>query len=458
MIIRAAFLVSLFFCSFQGTLAADPIDRLIRSADARFEKGEYALAVPLYLLAVEKGARNEHVCRRLGYSYYQVGDFIQSEVWYAELMKYLGPEDADVHAYAEALKRNGKYAEYEHWLGQLIQSGSYEMVTSYRAELEQQRTLRSNASQFEIAPVGINTVYDECAPAWLSNERILFSSSRTVVTTIPGKTTRNWDIQLAERKLNGDLLDARPLAGGVNSVADERSAIWGRTKLDLIVERAVTPLGGKPSRGLFKAEHQGSEMWEMAGPFFVDTGYVAYEPALSSNGQTLIFVSDSEGGVGGSDLYVSTKRGAGWSVPVSLGNGINTPGNERTPFIDGNDVLYYSSDSDPGLGGFDVYMAKPMSEGGYVIPLNIGSPINSGGDDLGFIMDPTGKGGYFSSNRPGGKGGDDIYRIMVHGAITDIPYHCAGLVIDEETQLPRSGVLVQALNDRDEEVDRKSVV
>ncbi len=137
-------------------------------------------------------------------------------------------------------------------------------------------------------------------------------------------------------------------------------------------------------------------------------------PTISSNGKTLYFVSNrTEGSYGGADIYKSEKDANGeWQAPVNLGPTINTPGNEKTPFIHtDSQTLYFSSSNyqDPrtgevfhghlGLGGYDIFYSRLDSNNEWITPINIGYPINTTHDDLGFSVSTDGKYGYFSSNK-----------------------------------------------------------
>ncbi len=127
------------------------------------------------------------------------------------------------------------------------------------------------------------------------------------------------------------------------------------------------------------------------------------QPTIASDGKTLYFASDRKGGRGGVDLYVTVKDAATglWSKPENLGPVINTPGDEKTPFIHSDfETIYFSSDGQPGVGGFDIFFSRKDSLGKWTEPKNIGVPINTKGDDLGFFVSTDGRLGYFASNEP----------------------------------------------------------
>jgi len=141
--------------------------------------------------------------------------------------------------------------------------------------------------------------------------------------------------------------------------------------------------------------------------------YWESQPSISADGKTLYFASDRPGGYGGLDIYMSQRNDKGeWLPAVNLGPVINTPGNEKSPFIHtDNQTLYFSSSDreDPqtgqyyyghlGMGGYDIFFSKKDNNGNWGKPVNIGYPINSSADDLSFFVSTDGKTGYFSSNK-----------------------------------------------------------
>ena len=141
------------------------------------------------------------------------------------------------------------------------------------------------------------------------------------------------------------------------------------------------------------------------------------QPSIASDGKTLYFVSDRPGGFGGYDIYRSEKQEDNtWSAPVNLGKNINTPGDEKSPFIHtDSQTLYFSSDGRPGMGGMDIYFSKKQEDGTWLAPKNIGYPINTQYDELGFIVSTDGYYGYFASDRLGlGPGGIDFYSFELY--------------------------------------------
>ncbi len=135
------------------------------------------------------------------------------------------------------------------------------------------------------------------------------------------------------------------------------------------------------------------------------------QPTISYDGKTLIFSSMRPGGQGGADLWMSTKNAQGvWTPPVNLGNTINTPEHELTPFIHSDSqTLYFASKGHKGMGGYDLYYSKKDSSGNWMKPRNLGYPINTENDENSFFVSLDGKKGYYATDRLNGPGGLDIY-------------------------------------------------
>jgi outer membrane protein OmpA-like peptidoglycan-associated protein len=149
--------------------------------------------------------------------------------------------------------------------------------------------------------------------------------------------------------------------------------------------------------------------WTGPNPFFLDNDeYSVGHPALSPDGDTLFFVSDMPGGFGGTDLYYCTMESGKWSAPENLGQGVNTTGDEMFPYYDKTGNLFFSSDGLPGLGGLDIFITY-RSGSSWGRPKRLELPLNSSFDDFSLATEDGGNTGFFSSNRPGGMGSDDIY-------------------------------------------------
>lgn len=181
--------------------------------------------------------------------------------------------------------------------------------------------------------------------------------------------------------------------------------------------------GGRRGYGscdLFIAKKLANGTWSvpenMGKP--INTEYWETQPSLSSDGQTLYFVSNRPGGKGSADIWKCSKNAAGkWANLVNLGDSINTVGFEESPFIHpDNKTLYFVSDNWPGMGSRDIYLSRIKQDGSFSIPMNLGYPINSGESERDLIVSANATTAYFSSERPGGVGGLDLYSFDLYKA------------------------------------------
>jgi len=162
-------------------------------------------------------------------------------------------------------------------------------------------------------------------------------------------------------------------------------------------------------------------------------------PSLSSDGQTMYFVSDMIGGLGGNDIWKVNKTDKAWSKPINLGKAINTKGNEVFPFIRENGDLYFSSDSHNGIGGLDIYKAYKNDMGNWTVE-NMKMPINSYADDFAISFIPQHEKGLFCSSR--NKNNDDIFRFEFR-----IPkYIYVGTIKDEDNDKPLGNVHLKLIS------------
>ena len=178
-------------------------------------------------------------------------------------------------------------------------------------------------------------------------------------------------------------------------------------------------------------------------PFNSDK-YSTGHPSLTIDGSTMYFISDMPGGYGGTDIYVVYKSGNGWGKPINLGYTINTTTDEMFPFIASDGTLYFSSDGLPGLGGLDVFKStKNGTE--WTKPENLHAPINSNNDDFAFTIDAKRNQGYLSSNRSGGKGNDDIYA-FVPAKAPQVNCLLKGKITERNTNMPIADATVKLIS------------
>jgi flagellar motor protein MotB len=191
----------------------------------------------------------------------------------------------------------------------------------------------------------------------------------------------------------------------------------------------------------FSAFNEGkwSEPYNLRAP--VNTSHWESQPSISADGKTLFFSSNRPGGMGGKDLWYSVMNDKSqWGTPVNMGSNINTDGDEMSPFIhfDGK-TLYFASDGRIGLGGFDIYMTRMTSDSTWSEPQNLGYPINTYNDEMGLVIESGGEKAYFSSIRDK-ENGKDIFSFDLYESVRPTPVsYLKGKVYDKE-----SGKLLKA--------------
>lgn len=200
---------------------------------------------------------------------------------------------------------------------------------------------------------------------------------------------------------------------------------------------------------IYQSNRKGRDNWDAPIVLpFCDTTYNYGHPSLSPDGNTLYFSSNMPGGKGGKDIWMVkyVKRGKTWGDPINLGSSINTKDDEMYPSIaPDNTTLYFSSNGHVGMGGLDMFKAKGTGDE-WTTPINLKYPLNSGGDDFSLVYKyKDNLSGYFTSNRKGGRGGDDIWEFF------PVPqdFKISGVVKDCNTGRPVANAGVFISNDKD---------
>jgi len=271
---------------------------------------------------------------------------------------------------------------------------------------------------FELQSVDFNTSNSDFGGYINPKEnRVYFLSSKRGAQFIKHRSSRDENSFLDVYKANTNA--ARELGnvskvGGVNTKYHEGPLAFSPDGLQVYFTRSSE---GKDKDGLQRlkifisdVDENGDFYNEKEFPYNSDD-YSIGHPSISKDGKTLYLVSDKPGGFGGADIYKMEILGDNeYGEMINLGEEINTEGQEVFPFIDAENRLFFSSDGHPGLGGLDVYIV--FFRGSAVAKVgNLGKPINSQFDDFSFALTKDLKSGFVSSNREGGKGGDDVYQI-----------------------------------------------
>jgi hypothetical protein len=442
---RFPLLVLLLLLSQPPMQAAERVQRLVHRADEAFARLAYREALDLYLQAATKAGPNEHLDRQVGHCYLRLGRPAEAEPWLGRSVKYLHRTDADVLAYAEVLRALERYDEYAQWMELVSTTSDATATDRTRLAVEEVNRLRSTSTHFVVEPLAINSAHDEFSPAWHGNGQVIFSSNRPRISTLAvrdGWTGEAFScLYIADRRTNNTLDEPRLLDGLFDNYTHQGPAAVGA---DAALYYSTSTSGSEGSQlRIHRAVYKGGINWQAAGDVQLEGWNAsAFHPTLSADGLQMVFASDASAGPGGVDLYTTRWEAERWTPPVALAAPVNSPGNEVFPYLASDGVLYFASNGHPGLGGFDIFRCEPDGQGGFLPPQNLGLPINSSRDDLGFIVDRSGKNGYFTSNRPGGAGGDDLYAFRLTGDLQPAPYLLTGAVLLTDGEPYRSGTWV----------------
>lgn len=395
--------------------------KLVR-ANAKYEKMAYMEAARLYEIIIRKDTDNEEVLKKLANSYFKNAKYIEAEKWYAKLFEInKNQDDKCLLEYIHVLKIMGNFNKIEALSN--AENGIQGKIDSLRNSAAYFFNFKTDKIKIDVENLEINSAYSDYGASF-HNDEFVFASSRKVSSST--KDISLWTNQpfynlLRTHKQNIKFVKPVEFLKNGSKKFDESSAIFTKDGKTMYFTRNQ-PLQAKASNKnkailrlkLFKATYLDGKWQNFQELPFNSNSYNCAHPALSLDEKTLLFVSDMPGSLGASDLFkVSILNNDNYGTPENLGNTINTIGRESYPFISDSNALFFASDGHFGIGGLDIFVTNlSIVENGYEI-LNIGTPINSAADDFGFYINSANKNGFFSSNREGGFGSDDIYKFTI---------------------------------------------
>jgi outer membrane protein OmpA-like peptidoglycan-associated protein len=351
---------------------------------------------------------------------------IEAKTWYSRALASGAGDPIDYYNYAQTLRISGDYTMAKQYFlryDSLVPGATEGRL--YAGFCDSALVWQEWKPFYEIRNAGAVNSPESDFGAVFFNEGILFASDRAGRTEAferyPWTGNGYLHIYCSRLVSSTDIFNlfnpAKPELGSFNSEYHDGPLSFNGCRQEVFITRTLLHSDkGRKDPGhihthllkLFTSSLTDGK-WSKPAPFFLNSDeYSVGHPALSGSGDTLVFASDKTGGYGGTDLYEIFRREGRWSEPLNLGAGINSPGNEMFPFLASNGDLYYSSDGLPGFGGLDIYISKRKKDQ-WTLPMNMGQPLNSSFDDFSISFSFQEKAGFFSSNRPGGKGSDDIY-------------------------------------------------
>lgn len=438
---------------------------VLKEADAQFELYNYEKAIQLYTQAYQK-KKSLKATERLAECYRQLRDFKQAASWYALLTQMGGAQPEAYRAYAEMLRANSKYTEAKEQYGKydrLVKQPTPELsaqIAKWIVSCDSAVSWMANPKKVEIiAETAINSKKSDWAAIPYANG-LVFTSDRdyNVAAEKVAKPFLKFDSrqQLPSNKIygwtgNGYLklfqqddkgavsLFPLPIEGSGYHVGSATFSADGQEVYFTLsrIPKNLRSEKDKPNTINIEiySSYKKGDTWSEPEPFRYNNvlEWSVGDPFLSPDGKQLYFVSNMPGGKGGTDIYVCNRNAEGkWGAALNLFM-VNSIGNERSPWVQG-DIMYFSSDAGIGMGGLDIFRANAKTG----LVSNLGYPFNSPQDDFAFRL--TGKlKGYFSSNREGGMGSDDIYSFVEQEKPMVL---VQGKALDKESGKPLANALI----------------
>ncbi len=420
-----------------------------RKADELFNHVGYMASVSKYE-KLEGIEQNKFVMAKLANSFRLNGEYEKAEHYYSQFINDATSIKDYLH-YAEVLQINGKCEDAIRWNKEYL-----------AASLDTGRDVITDCGQLDDIPVNelievenfsaLNSAGLDFSPIFYK-EGVVFTSDRGV-----GRLTKKVDLWSKDNftdlfyvKMKGDEVEGEieALESVVNHNLHDGTATFSSDYSKMIFSRSDEE--GKNDNDvkelqLYFSEFTGGE-WSEAQKLEICSSKFAYcHPTLSENGKKIYFTSNQmPGGYGGMDIWVSERKDGEWKSPVNLGPTVNTSGNELFPFFAADKSLYFASNGHRGLGGLDIFSVKQEEEQNdrtWSTRTNLGQPFNSIKDDFGFNVNKDNDKGFFTSNRGGGKGEDDIYQWSGNIGAPIIETEIVVIDNKEKRRLPNVDVLV----------------
>jgi len=418
----------------------------VAKAEKKYDNYAYVDAIKTYEKLANKGYKSADMFKKLGNAYYFNAKLEDAAKWYTELFTMEAEIEPEYYyRYAQTLKSIGENKKADEIMvkfnafAQNDDRGKLFMENrDYLSEI------KANSGRYDIEPTSLSTPYSDYGTAIYLN-KLVYASAKDTGSIQQRK--HSWNNQYFTDLYTAELGDEMVVGKTakfdklVNTRFHESTAAFTKDGKTMYFTRNNFNKDKKGFDGnnitlikIYKATFEDNKWINITELSINSDNYSTAHPALSPDEKMLYFASDMPGTVGLSDIFkVAINEDGSLGNPVNLGNLINTAGRETFPYTSADNELYFSSNGHPGLGGLDVFVSKINSEGNFNKVQNVGADINSPLDDFAYMIDSKSRRGFFSSNKDGGQGLDDIYRFLetrrltceqeLFGKITDIETH-----------------------------------
>lgn len=393
----------------------------MRQGNKNFSNLAYAEAIPFYKKVLYVDSLNAEAIHKIAECYRQTNAYDNALLYFSKAVKLSDVKSIEKYYYGQLLMITGNYSEAKKWL-QLYRD---ESPQDERAEnlidgIKNINLFLLDSARFIVSNVPeLNTPNSDFGPCLIDNKLVFSSNKYTLNSLENNHSWTNKDYYRVFESVYSDSSIAKPIkfASTVQNKYNDGPVSYDFKNKALYITRNHSDGNKtiKASDDQVKLQiysytyNQNKDEWENEIAFqYNNKEYNIAHPAISTDGNLLIYSSDMPGGYGGMDLYICTLTENSWSSPKNLGSTINTKGNEIFPFISSEGLLFFASDGLEGIGGLDIFYS--FIEGATAqIPKHLEYPINTRWDDFSLVLNAKATKAYFSSNRMYGKGDDDIY-------------------------------------------------
>jgi outer membrane protein OmpA-like peptidoglycan-associated protein/tetratricopeptide (TPR) repeat protein len=391
---------------------------LKKMAENNFDKYYFKDALDQNLELIKNDSTNLEIQKKIGICYRKINDSKNAEIWFAKVVKAWKIEPEYKLYYAEALAENKKYEESKKWyLAYAADRVTDSRGNSFALAYSQINKFYIDSSAYKISTVIFNSDQLDFSPE-IYRDGIVFCSNRSTSSLIKNAFAWDYTNYLDLYFVKNGSEKAEKLAGDINTKYHEGPISFNKTmdtavftRTNYYMDKLGQDTAGTHKLKLYLAVLKNGEWEDIGGLPFNSDNFSVGHPCFSPDYKKLYFVSDAPGGYGGTDIYVADYKHGTWGTPVNLGKNINSEGNEMFPYMDSLNILFYSSEGLPGLGGLDIFYSK-LIDTTFQKAINIGAPLNSSKDDFGIIFSKSMSEGYFTSNRKTA-GDDDIYSFKI---------------------------------------------
>lgn len=428
-----------------------------KKADEQFDRAAYYEATKLYIKAEPIAKSLDEKARifyRLGECYRMVADPQQSLQWFekAIVAQYYKVNPEVYFGYGMSLLELGRWDDAVTQFNKYSAKGGDKAKASLGVKSAQEAASKKlTKTRITVSNVvELNSEFFDYGLVFSGPSQVVLSSARpssagSYKDPITGESFM--DLFTAEQDKKGKWSIPSPLPGGVNTMGNEGAACFNKDYSDILYtscryESAKAYFACDIARATRQADGKYTEVTNLnVIDRNSDDSTVVGQPFLTSDGKYLLFASNMVGGKGGKDIwYINYDRNtSSWSKPQNLA-AVNSKGDDMFPVIGPDGTLYFSSNGWGGLGGLDVFKADKAGDMAFNAPVGVDYPLNTSSNDFALVIDPKKEGdktfsGYITSDRPGGKGKDDIYRFVEAG----LDFSLVGTVYDKDSGTPVAG-------------------